>query len=833
MWVDMPKVDQISFWIGFAGGILFAWFLTFIRRGWPYLATFARQQIQSAKNNLTASTETRLRNDMLRLAQQQHLASAFAALDEVLVPPALLIPPISVDPENSSIIEASTQQAIPYLPDWPELAATFCAPTLTLPEALQGNANLILMGQPGSGKTVALAHLTSLFARNDPQVSKFGNLVPVYIHAGDLDPLSTEKEPLTPFLNALASHMSPITLPRLPVLLRNLFISGRVILMLDGLDEYGPEDTKLYIEMVSLLLERYPLIRIVIATSLSYYDGLTKLGFVPVAMAAWDVNLRSQFLNNWRNLWSHLLTTDNQQPDLFDLKVISGWLTNRETPPNPLVYTLKVWSAFAGDALGSDVSHDIEAYIRRMTINVRNTRPALEKLANQMLFAIKPIARRREAETWIAEYDINELSPTEVERTKSQGRKGKKKLSARPPSNLIPTLISNGLLVSRRGSYLCFVHPILLGYLCGASLAKTGEVWNVQNQPDWIGKTVTLQFLASFGNVGNLVENLLASWDDALKRGVLTAGRWLHYAPKNAPWRIAVMRALASTMQKEHTTLGVSARALTALGLTEDPNLSTLFRQFHKSGEPNLRLLGILGCGMANDDKIIADLASMVEDPVPYVKYAACLALMTIGNKAALDAITLVLLQGSDTSRQVAAEALAMNPEEGYPILQEGAGINDLLVRHAVVFGLARIKLPWAVQLLEKMAIEDGQWVVRNAAAAALENSKRSDPHIPIPLPPLNELPWLIKYAAKSGSGVSPGSQAIEFVTNALKDGNDDERLAALDYVRLYGNDNFVLQVYHLRYGSKDVLREAAFNTLWHLAAAGISLPSPNQYGLG
>jgi hypothetical protein len=67
----------------------------------------------------------------------------------------------------------------------------------------------------------------------------------------------------------------------------------------------------------------------------------------------------------------------------------------------------------------------------------------------------------------------------------------------------------------------------------------------------------------------------------------------------------------------------------------------------------------------------------------------------------------------------------------------------------------------------------------------------------------------------------------------ALKDGEEGERIAALDYVRLYGTDEYIIQIYHLLYGSQGELREAALNTLWHLAATGIKLPSPTQFGLG
>jgi hypothetical protein len=107
------------------------------------------------------------------------------------------------------------------------------------------------------------------------------------------------------------------------------------------------------------------------------------------------------------------------------------------------------------------------------------------------------------------------------------------------------------------------------------------------------------------------------------------------------------------------------------------------------------------------------------------------------------------------------------------------------------------------------------------------------NPHIPVAIPPLHEIPWLIKFAAKSGVGVSPGKQSVDVLIKALKDGDEFEKMAALDYVRLFGTEDYIIQVYHILYGSQGELREIAFNALWHLAAMGLTLPSPTQFGLG
>jgi HEAT repeat protein len=183
--------------------------------------------------------------------------------------------------------------------------------------------------------------------------------------------------------------------------------------------------------------------------------------------------------------------------------------------------------------------------------------------------------------------------------------------------------------------------------------------------------------------------------------------------------------------------------------------------------------------------------------------------------------------------RRSAAEALANHPEEGYPALEEGSAMDDLMVRRSVVFGLLRVNQPWAIQILDKLQLEDKEWIVRNAANQAMEELKRPNAFIPHPLPPLTEAPWLVTFASKLGMGVAPGKPAVDLVLQALKNGDEDQRLAALDYLRLHANAENVHNIYHLYFGEVEEMREAAFNALWVVAAAGVSLPSPRNLAWG
>jgi len=115
------------------------------------------------------------------LMQGLHLAAPLFSLDEILEPPQLLAPPPRVEPGLPLIAEDIVETTVPYLPAWPELAAIYKAPTISFSEALSGNSDIILVGQTGMGKTVALASLASRLARRDPEPGLASETLPWHL----------------------------------------------------------------------------------------------------------------------------------------------------------------------------------------------------------------------------------------------------------------------------------------------------------------------------------------------------------------------------------------------------------------------------------------------------------------------------------------------------------------------------------------------------------------------------------------------------------------------------------------------------------------------------
>lgn len=835
------RLDRFSFWIGFIAGILFSWLILQARKALPRVAQALRAQIQATRESLTTGAESRMRLDVLNWAQHQHLAAALFSLDEIIVPPELLARPIiAADDENAP--PTNITSAIPYLPDWPELASAYGAPTLTLSEALSGGSNLVIIGQPGSGKTVALNHLASQIARRDTTTGELSNLYPLLIPAAALINRLGSKEPVDSLIGVVAScYASPVTLPRLRNVIRTVLDAGRTLLLLDGLDELSPQAVEEIFIYLQSLLQRYPRLRLVVTASPGDFGRMHKLGLVPFAMAAWNEQKKLAFIDQWQTMWNRFVAPDSlSSAEFVDSLLLVKWLARRDRVSSPFDVTLRTWGAFAGDVLGPDTPSLIEAHIRRLTAGISNARSALEALALDMVNNYRPVIQQHEAETVIAHYgkipvladapsESQAEEPVEAtEKTKSSPGK------TAPASQLISGLINNGLLTSFGNAQIAFAHPYLMGYLAGSAYGSSGDFAQLTSQPDWTGRFVTIGFLSNFRNISAIVDAMLDEGRQTpIHRQSFDVARWLDTSPKTSPWRANVMRYLLGIVQKDYETLGLAGRALTALTLAGDAGINNLLRQLLNSNHENIRQLAALGIGILGDSKSVPELISLLDDASPDVVRATCLGLIAIGNKAAVDAVITVLLNGSEENRRIASEALVNHPKEGVALLKEGLTMEDLLVRRAVIYGLVRGNDPDLRVLLEKVAVEDSQWVVRNAAAQALEQIRLPNPYIPRPYKPLTEQAWLINFAAKSGMGVGDNEQAINMVLQAFERGEILEKLHALEFLRLHNRLDAVPRLYNAFYGSQGQIREACYDVLWHTASSGIALPSPTQFGLG
>jgi HEAT repeat protein len=826
-----------SFLLGLLAGGLVWWLIGKLRPTFERMRSNVSTETRTIRQEQATTGEVRLGNDILRVAQGMHIAAPLFSLEEVLISPRLLPPP-QVPIPGSEVIPAIdiTDWTIPYLPDWPQFASHYNAPSMTIAEALQGDANLVVVGSPGSGKTVALAQLAIQAVKHDPALGELAGAFPLLVRAADLLlPAGSPEEILVPLVAAVNVYAESKTAARLPALLSAAFEVGPVFLIVDGLDELPPNEFDQIVHYLEILLEIYPKARLVASASPEYLGRLTALDFMPMVLAYWNQEQRAEYLMRWGSLWSQFIAPESSEP--VDPLLIHGWLLNTSDWLTPLELTLKAWAAYAGDVLGPRSVDAIEAYVRRMTCEQPpKNRPAFEQLCAQIVLTMQASAPQRSANRWLAgggaEVPKEALEPfDDADQLEFEtGRTAQKRVRA---PGALTDLIESGLVFENPGERVSVVHPVITGYLASQALTGTEAAGQLLTQPYWSGQLLTLQYLAAQDSQAPWINQMLVDEQtDPLLKGLLVAARWLKGAPEKAFWASNLMRVLAASLQKDELPLGLKARIASALVSSGDSGVAVLLRQMLDSPRAELRQFAVLGIGMLRDTKSVPQVSKLVDDRSRPVNHAAILALVSIGSKDSLDAVASALLHGDERLRQAAAEGLANHPEEGYPALKEGSELEDHNVRRAAVYGLARIRQPWATEILERLRNLDNQWAVQDAAADLLRELENPDARLPNRHPALTHTPWLIEFAGRRGVGVAPGRPAYDLLYSALKDGGEGEKLAALYYLCYYGDESSLMPLYQVYYSSRGEIREAALNTLWHLSASGVRLPPPAKYGL-
>jgi HEAT repeat protein len=843
-------IDPSSFVFGLLIATIFWWVIARARPLWRELGENLAHRREEAQTRRMSTVEQDHRRITLRRAQGMHLAAPLFALDEILIEPRLLAPAPRVEPGSAVGTEDAVTLTLPYMPAWPELAAIYGAPTFTLGEALSGGRNLVVIGQPGTGKTVALAHLASLCANRSEKLGPLQDSVPFMLHVADLKlPIAGERNGLDRIIEVTSEEASVLNLGKVPAFVQGAFRSGRALLILDGFDELTSHGQSEVSGWLGAILKEYPKTRIVTSGAPEHLDGLAALGCFPLTMAAWNQRRQAEFIRQWSEVWARHIAAEawvQARIENADPLVLESWLNMDNQNLSPLELTLKVWAAYAGDAPGPHLLDSIAAHIRRLA-PANTPSAALESLAMEVMLTAQPLFDPHNARAWVKEFELPEEAENssgdegagedgdrEVADEVGRRRKGSKKTVA-PTPGLLGRLASSGLLVSYSTGRMRFVHPVFGGYLAGRALSGYKAQDTLLNQPDWIGKLLAMRFLASQGEVGSLVAASMLEWSRLpMQRPLFTAARWLRDSPPQARWRGQLMSALALQLQTEGLPIAHRAQALSALATSEDPGAAVLFRQFLNTLSFELMALAALGSGAVRDVKAVASLIGILETPSSSARRAACLALVSIGTTEALEAVAKALLHGDEELRRAAAESLANDPGEGHAMLKDGATMKDLMLRRAVVYGLARVHEPWADEMLESIRVDDDQWVIRNSAHEVLESrSIAIDPRIPRPLKPPSQSTWLIAFAGTQGVGISPGAPATDILLAALKSPKVEERLAALEYLKQNPTDGIIKGIYGVMFGDDSEAREAAYLALWEIGASGYKLPHPSQFGFG
>jgi HEAT repeat protein len=819
------QFDSLSFWIGFFLAAILAYVLYRLRNRISSLREAMAESYRTAVEALTTTAAQGYRNDLMVWAQSSHIASHLFALEEILLPPRLLIHPPPVDPDQPPEYDAPA--LFPFSPDWPQLAEAYGGPNIPFKQLLSLNTHTLLVGLPGSGKTTILAALTLEWLKRSLETGAPAAGIPhalFYANAHDLALPNSNKDTIPPLAAAVQHYASTLSTSQIPSYIKGSLRSEGGMILLDAVDELPFAAQDEVREWVRAFMAQYPKTRLIITIPPDEVAYWRPMGFAVAAPAPWLPADHRQFMEQWGARWQELIASDRKIGEKPDPALLIGWISRQTLGLSPLDITLRIWAAFSGDLQGTTAASDQQAYISRHLPLAAEE--AMAQVSRNMIVENISTPTRKQVETALA------LAWPHSEQ------------SLPPVEDFFDDMITRGVLRRRPSGKVTFGHMIIASRLAARAAAGEGNLSAFFAETKSPLADLTAQAMSAQTDVATLVSARLSPSirkegaeeasgtpqmppivEDGWK--LLKVAAWLRDAPPTAGWRVEVFRRLMKIVRTSSQPYALRARALCAFLNSRDASAAQLFRQILSTQDTDqeAQILAALGLGAMGDQSAVELLTQQLESGSREQRWAGALALGHIGTHAAIDTLGQVLLQGEDDLRRAVAEGLSLDPIEGHGILREAIQDAELLVRRAAVFGLARSAQPWALEILERVQVDDGQWAVKSAAAQAVEklHGEAENPLTMIPAP--SNLPWLVAFATERKTGLAPGAPALAMLERAIREGEPRQRAAAVETLGHLGDREFLQDLSMGLSDNESSVRSLAFEALWSLRTMHVETP--------
>ena len=114
------RFDTISFILGLASG-LFIWFVVVrYKATYPHIRRLVKTTIKKYQEIISGGAARYIRLVVLRKAQRSHLAAGLFSLDEIVIPPRLLVPVLDPDRvHDRTWVKVSPRKSFPSFPPGP------------------------------------------------------------------------------------------------------------------------------------------------------------------------------------------------------------------------------------------------------------------------------------------------------------------------------------------------------------------------------------------------------------------------------------------------------------------------------------------------------------------------------------------------------------------------------------------------------------------------------------------------------------------------------------------------------------------------------------------
>ncbi len=164
-------------------------------------------------------------------------------------------------------------------------------------EYISGNDKCVIVGTPGSGKTTLLQHVLLAVAHGKLKCGKRKTVIPIFVRIRDLDP-----DNLPDASNIIRFTEGNVVGGRCPDgFLERQLDKGRVLFLIDGMDEVIADKRDQVIQWVADLLTVYPNSRYVVSSRPAGYQSeeFAQLGFKEASLCEFNVDQIREYARRW------------------------------------------------------------------------------------------------------------------------------------------------------------------------------------------------------------------------------------------------------------------------------------------------------------------------------------------------------------------------------------------------------------------------------------------------------------------------------------------------------------------------------------------------------
>jgi len=767
------------------------------------------------RNSLSISSDSDYIKVVYRFSQGLHIASDYYPLGNILVPPKCIAPPPIIQPEVKDLDSSLIQQSFGYDPAIPELSSEFFGPTITLLDALSGNTNICLIGYPGSGKTTAIADCIISLAEGGDTESELQPKIPFYVKAHHILAQFPGSDITAIILAAIQSNKIFLTAPNFVKYFTSTVNAAAAILFIDDVDLLSYTDTNRIANFITAVCQQIPNLQVVVAASPTCLGNLVKAPLSFISIAPWGNAEKYQYLQKLSRQWPS--SRDDSPDEITDKTAIrNSMLVVSDRFLTPLEFTLKSLSVYAGDIAGSSSIRSVESYLKRALSSIsKEALRTLEAIALHALEQQKSLFSRKDINTWLSAISGNQSHESIDDKIA-------------PLNPVIQIALDLNILQRSTSEDFFFYYPTFGGYFAARALARssTDTVAQILVQPDWSLMHETMRFFSAFNDIQPYL-NLIRSDSSLLREKLIRASLWLVNVPANSSAELDLLKLLTKEIQSNNNYM-IKIRLVNALSKSPNKNIKGIFQHLLSSQDLDTRRAAAIGAGLIRDLSAVPFLIKQLNDTFPS-STTACYALGRIGSPRSLEAIAEGLLHGNELLRRASAESLAQNRSEGHPALREGISMEDLLVRYAVVHGLSLIPESWAIELLDKLRIDEDEWVVRDLAQQLFEIAEKGSPYIPKHQPPAHLTAWLDKFTLKQGLSKPNPENALDSLLIALESGTIEQKQAAITYLGRSGDPKLIPHLLDYINSSDPDLKQLASLGIWYCAPPGYTLKTPQD----